>query len=148
MLLPVLNKEKFQLDEGFARGPAGDVAAFVGWMPLDLPDGYTIDSLRLLGAYPGGSLVDWPVSLRRVQHGKQDDETVISGDLKSPSTALGTTFSTSFAFDARGHSRAEADELSKVDTSKFRYQFHTTVTSAKPSADVKLFSVQVDCVKG
>ena len=93
-------------------------------------------------------LADWPVSLRRVQHGKQDDETVISGNLKSALDHAGGDVSTSFAFDARGHSRAEADELSKVDTSRFRYQFHTTVTTAKPSADVKLFSVQVDCVKG
>lgn len=147
VLLPVLAKDKFQLDEGFARGPAADVASFVGWMPLDLPDGYTIDSLRLLGAYPGGALVDWPVSLRRVPHGKQDDETVISGNLKTSSTTLGATFSTSFAFDPRGHSRAEADELSKVDTSRFRYQLHTTVSGAKPSVDVKLFAVQVDCVR-
>ena len=148
VLLPVLNRERFQLDEGFARGPAADVASFVGWMPLDLPDGYTIDSLRLRGAYPGGGLADWPVSLRRVPHGKQDDETVISGNLKSGATTLGAAFDSPFAFDSRGHSLAEADELSKVDTSRFRYQFHTTVTTARPSADVKLFSVQVDCVKG
>ncbi len=148
VLLPVLARDRFQLDEGFARGPAADVASFVGWMPLDLPHGYAIDSLRLLGAYPAGALVDWPVSLRRVAHGEQDDETVISGNLRSTSITLGSTFSTSFAFDPRGHSRAEADELSRVDTGRFRYQLHTTVSGAKPSVDVKLFAVQVDCVKG
>ena len=30
VLLPVVDKPAFQLDEGFARGPAGDTDAFVG----------------------------------------------------------------------------------------------------------------------
>ena len=128
-------------------GPSGDPDSLVGWMPLDLPDGYTIESLRILGSYPAGQVVDWPVSLRRVEHGKEGDQTIISGNLKPSATTLGTAFKQSFAFDPRGHSRAEAEELSLVDTDKFRYQLHTTVVKAKPSADVKVFTVQIICVR-
>jgi hypothetical protein len=147
VLLPVVTKTAFDLDEGFARGPAGDPASIVGWMPLDLPDGHTIESVRLLGSYPGTQVVDWPVSLRRVEHGKEQDQTIISGNLKPTTTPLGAVFNQSFAFDPRGHSLAEAAELSLVDTGKFRYQLHTTVVGAKPSVDLKVFTVQVNCVR-
>jgi len=111
------NTSSFAIDEGFARGPSGDPANIAGWMPLDLPDGYTLDSLRVLGSYPGTQVTDWPVSLRRVELGKEGDTTIISGNLRTGTTVLGTAFSQSFAFDARGHSRAEADELLLVDSS-------------------------------
>lgn len=147
VLLAVLSKPAFVLDEGFARGPSNDPDSIVGWMPLDLPDGLTIESVRLRGSYPGTQVVDWPLSLRRVEHGKEGDQTIISGNLKSAATSLGAAFNQSFAFDPRGHSLAEAAELSLVDTGKFRYQLHTTAVGAKPSADLKIFTVQVNCVR-
>jgi hypothetical protein len=149
LLQTVVGKTAFQVDEGLARGPEGDpTTPFAGWMPLDLPDGYEIHSLHVWGRYPGTAVGDWPLSLRRIEHSGQNETALISGSLTPTATQLGTAFDKGFDFDARGHTVAEADQLWRVDTSKYRYQFHTAVTGANPSADLKLNSVQVTCVKG
>jgi hypothetical protein len=148
LLQAVVGKTAFQVDEGLARGPANNPAAFAGWLPLDLPDGYEIHSLHVWGRYPGTAVGDWPLSLRRIEHSGQNETALISGTLTPTAAQLGTAFDKGFDFDARGHTVAEADQLWRVDTGKYRYQFHTAVTGANPSADLKLNSVQVTCVKG
>jgi len=147
VLWSVPNSDAFVSDQGFSRGPTGSPQSVAGWLPLDLPDGYVVNSLRVWGVYPGTSLSSWAVSVQRVAHGKEDDDAVIEGNLKSTLTTFGAAFDTTFTFDRNSRTVAQADELSLVDTSKYRYRFLTTVLKPVNSQDLKLLSVQVMCTR-
>ena len=81
VLLPVVNKDEVPARRGL-RPRAGGRRGGVRRVDAARPARRLHDRrLRLRGAYPGGGLSDWPVSLRRVQHGKPGRR---DGDLGQP----------------------------------------------------------------
>jgi hypothetical protein len=152
-LLPVANGEApWRTSPRFAVGPTTGFKA-EGWMPLDLPHGADIDSMIVRGLIPlevGGSPLDpreWNAKLVRLELAGHVEEVICNGELmdapRSPDLRFVATLP---AATAAGLTPAQASGLRRIDTSSYRYYFHTRLAFL-PAQATELRLVQVRCTR-
>jgi hypothetical protein len=145
-LLPIDGAPAFRIAEGFAAGPkTGNTAA--GWLPLDLPHGTTIDSLTVRGKRPGAVTI-WSASLRRVDLAGGAPVDVCTKEIQSETVAAGGSFVAEIQPVTTGITAAQLSERTLVDTTRYRYHFHTTFAGATQADALEVHVVQVTCTRG
>jgi hypothetical protein len=148
VLLPVIGSAEWRTTFGFAAGPpptAGGTAR--GWMTLELPHGTTIDGMAVRGSMPT-TVALWTVALRRLELAGSLTSDVYTSEIQNtPKEADGSFLAPVEPRTAQLTPQQVAD-LRRVDNTKYRYLFNTTMAGAQQSDAVELRLVQVTCTRG
>jgi hypothetical protein len=145
LLQPVVDQPPWRITLGKALGSDQGPDA-IGWMALDLPNGANVDSFRIRGSTPSKPSF-WNAELRRyLLVGDDDPALVAGGEFQDKIPAAGGTVSQSFPARIEDLTVAVAAELRRIDNSKYRYVFQTTLDSPQAAA-VELTLVEVTCTR-
>ena len=131
---------------GITVGPQTGGAA-QGWMPLDLPNGTSIDHVTVRGKRPG-TVAIWTTTLRRQELAGSGQNDVFFAEIQAAATASDNTFVANVPPTTDSLTPTQAAELRRIDTTKYRYLFHTQMAGASQGDAIELHLVQVTCTRG
>jgi hypothetical protein len=118
---------------------------FCGWLPLDLPDGFSIVALKLFGARPD-PMSRWTVSVLRQTLGQTTFEPVITTDIAKVTRAADHSFTTDqIPVSQLGRTADQLTKLTLVDNDQYRYLFQTQALATTDPEEIELRLVQVIC---
>jgi hypothetical protein len=142
-LMPVPDGEaEFRVGPSGALGPSsGDSAS--GWLPIELPNNVDIESLTVRGMRPSGVTI-WSVALRRVELANGAVADVCQQEIQDTPTQSGR-FAAVVPAAAGETVPSVASNLRRVDTTRYRYLFETSLAGAQQADALEIHAVQVTC---
>jgi hypothetical protein len=150
-LLPVLGGDSpWQTGLGFALGPVSTpdgLGAAQGWMPIELPHGTNIESMVVSGRRPV-AVQTWAIALRRIELTSRELSLVCGGEIQKAPLGQNSSFSASVKPENEQLTPTQAAERRRVDTTKYRYLFDTSMDGAAQVNAIELWTVQVTCTRG
>jgi hypothetical protein len=142
-LLPITDSgtpvPAWEVKPGAAVRPAQGNSAS-GWMPVQLPDGWLIQSMQVT-AEREGTVTSCTVTLNRQQISGDSAATLITVSLKNAPL----TPDTPVAAAVKGDSVAVVQNYSLVDNSSFNYYIKADLANPAQGATVVLHSIQILC---
>lgn len=147
ILQPVVGPDPpWRIAQGFSVGPAtGNKAE--GWMPVDLPNGTDVDVLTVRGKRPGAVTI-WTAALRRAELAGSGQTDVCSAEIQTATASSDGTFTATVPLKTEGLTATQAAELRRIDTTRYRYFFHTKLSGAAQADALEVRLVQVTCTRG
>lgn len=131
--------------EGVAQGPKTGTDA-QGWMPLDLPDGTSVDSMAVRASTTSKPDAFY-AAVRRYPLDGSGSTDIVGGDFDDQFKEGGTKTVTFTQTPGQNLTPTIEGQLRRVDTSQYRYGFGIALSSAAAS-QVQVMLVQVTCVRG
>lgn len=142
-LLPITDSgtvaPAWEVKPGAAVRPAQGNSAS-GWMPVQLPDGWLIQSMQVT-AERDGTVTACNVTLNRQAISGDPPATLITVALKNAPVTPDTPVSAT----VKGDSVAVVQNYSQVDNSSFNYYIKADLTNPGDGATVVLHSIQILC---
>ena len=132
-LFPVLTTPAWSSGYGIATKGAGQTSAD-GWMPIQLPDGYKIQSIAANGE-GSGNLGSVSVQLLRQSFSTNDQATLVALQLSNGGAGNQIFASVGFV----------PDDKSLIDNSNNKYLIAAKIIGADAAATAKLSGIQVVC---
>jgi hypothetical protein len=147
VLLPVAGGgTPWRIALGFAAGPTSGSAA-EGWMPLDLPNDVDVDTVTVRGKRAAKPTI-WTASLRRLALDGSGAVDVCHREIQDATATAEGVFTISFSATTEGLTPAQIADRRHIDTSRYRYLFHSKFAGAAQADAVEIRLVQVTCTRG
>jgi hypothetical protein len=145
---PIVDENPWRVTEGFSRGPTQTQDA-KGWLPLNLPDGTSIDHVHVRGTAPTKPLqLNFTVVRKPLVNPNSDGDEIINADVQDK-LAQGGGLDQSLRPKTDGTPTQLAD-LRHVDNSQYLYLLRATLVApnANAASGVMVTLVEVTCVRG
>jgi hypothetical protein len=146
VLLPVIGKEQWRITQAFCVGD-NDGGTAEGWMPLDLPNGASVDTVTVRGKRLS-TVTIWSAALRRVELSGTGQREVCSAEIQGAPADGDGIFTAVVPPKAEGVTATQAAELRRIDNTRYRYFFHTRYAGAVQGDALEVRLVQVTCTRG
>lgn len=120
---------------GVASKPGGGATSAIGWMGLQLPDGYRIERIAVTGTKTG-NVGSWSAALIRQSLTATGQLTVVSATLEDATTDAANSFQVS---------QQATTTSNLIDNSQFKYVLIVRLIGADAAATASILGFQVVC---
>ena len=147
VLLPVAGAEEaaWRSAVGFAVGPAKGNAA-KGWMPVELPNQASIDSLTIRAKMPKAVTI-WTVELRRQEVAGSVGVAICRKEIQAEPLSGDNTLAVTIPVISEGLTPAQRDDRRRIDTTAYRYLVSTEVAGAQQADALEIQSFAITCTR-